>query len=285
MPGAWLRIWTIAAGGLPSPVMAIAKPAGSSPTIIRAGDLRKTYGGHAVLDGVTLEVGRGSFVALVGASGAGKTTLLKTINRLLEPDSGDLEVDGEDTSTMPLTQLRRQIGYVFQGVGLFPHMTIAQNILIQLRLQGKAAIDGEARVSELLDLVSLPQHLADRFPSQLSGGQAQRVGFARALAARPKIMLMDEPFGALDPVTRSDLGKAYRQLHDRMGLTSLLVTHDLAEALLLSDRILVLSQGRILADASPAELLHLEGDPQLEAMIDTVRAQAEALDRLGRGGA
>lgn len=244
----------------------------------------KRFGRQVVLDGISLSIPSGSFVALVGESGAGKTTLLKAINRLVEIDSGSILVDGDLTNTLQLHELRRRIGYVFQGVGLFPHMSVAQNIWLVPRLQGAPAEHRAARVAELLELVSLSPDLADRYPAQLSGGQAQRVGFARALAANPALMLMDEPFGALDPVTRSELGRAYRVLHDRMGLTSILVTHDMAEALLLADRVIVLGGGGILADMPPRDLLHFKGDMSVRAMIDVVRNQADQLEALGKAG-
>jgi len=250
--------------------------------MIRFSDVTKAYGGHRVIERVSFTVERGAFVALVGESGAGKTTVLKAINRLVEIDSGTIMVDGDDIAALPLPTLRRRIGYAFQGVGLFPHMSVAENIWLVPRLQGASPADRDARVAALLDLVSLPRDLADRLPAQLSGGQAQRVGFARALAAEPSIMLMDEPFGALDPVTRSELGRAYRALHDRMGLTSVLVTHDMAEALLLADRIIVLGRGGILADLPPRDLLRFEGDPGVAAMIATVRDQAARLDALAQ---
>jgi osmoprotectant transport system ATP-binding protein len=242
----------------------------------------KAYAGRPVIDDVSLTIPRGAFVALVGQSGAGKTTLLKAINRLIEIDRGKIEIEGEDVAKQPLTALRRGIGYVFQGVGLFPHMSVGENIWLAPGLQGQAESGRAARIAELLDLVSLPPELADRRPAQLSGGQAQRVGFARALAAAPSIMLMDEPFGALDPVTRSELGQAYRSLHARMGLTSLLVTHDMAEALLLADRIIVLGGGRILADMPPRALLNYRGDETVSAMIDVVRHQANRLELLAQ---
>ena len=251
-------------------------------TMIRLEHVSKTFGHRAVLDDVSLNIEQGSFVALVGESGAGKTTLLKAINRLVEIDSGTILIDGEPINALPLHELRRRIGYVFQGVGLFPHMSVAQNIWLVPRLQGADVENRAARVGELLDLVSLPADVAERYPAQLSGGQAQRVGFARALAANPALMLMDEPFGALDPVTRSELGRAYRALHDRMGLTSILVTHDMAEALLLADRVIVLGGGGILADLPPRDLLHFDGDKSVRAMIDVVRDQADRLETLGK---
>jgi len=252
------------------------------PALIRFAQVTKQYGGRRVIDDISLSIARGAFVALVGQSGAGKTTLLKAINRLIEIDNGAITIDGETNTRLPLPTLRRRIGYIFQGIGLFPHMSVADNIWLGPRLQG-AAIAGRAeRIAELLALVSLPADLADRYPAELSGGQAQRVGFARALAAGPSIMLMDEPFGALDPVTRCEIGGAYRALHDRMGLTSVFVTHDLSEALLLADRIIVLGGGGILADLSPRELLQYHGDDSVRAMIDVVRDQAAQLEALAR---
>jgi osmoprotectant transport system ATP-binding protein len=237
--------------------------------------LAKRHGDRPALGGVSLSVSAGQFVALVGPSGSGKTTLLKSINRLVEPDDGVVRIEGRDIRDVPVAQLRHGIGYVIQSIGLFPHMNVAENINIVPRLTGSA----EDRTAELLDLVTLPADMAGRYPRALSGGQQQRVGVARALAARPKLMLMDEPFGALDPVTRDTLGRAYRGLHDRLGLTTLMVTHDIAEALLLADRILVLIEGRIRADAPPAGIV-ADSDPDVRAMIDVPRRQAERLAAL-----
>ncbi|MDQ8754641.1 ABC transporter ATP-binding protein [Sphingosinicella sp. LHD-64] len=237
--------------------------------------LTKRHDGRAALDDVSLSIGSGEFVALVGPSGSGKTTLLKSINRLVEPDAGTIRIDGRGVCEVPLADLRHGIGYVIQGIGLFPHLTVAENIGIVPRLMGV----GEDRVAELLDLAALPADFAGRYPRELSGGQAQRVGLARALAARPGLMLMDEPFGALDPVTRDSLGRAYRALHERLGLTTLMVTHDIAEALLLADRIVVLLAGRIRADAAPATLL-VSDDPEVRAMVEVPRRQAERLQAL-----
>jgi osmoprotectant transport system ATP-binding protein len=240
----------------------------------------KRHGGRTALDDVSLSVDAGSFVALVGPSGSGKTTLLKTINRLVEPDEGQVRLSGRDVRATPAAALRRGIGYVFQGIGLFPHMSVGDNIAVALRLAGAPRSEREARVAELLDLVSLPRDFDARRPAALSGGQAQRVGLARALAARPPLMLMDEPFGALDPVTRDELGRAYRALHDRLGLTTVMVTHDMAEALLLADRVVVLIEGRIRADSSPAALMRGESDDDVRALIEVPRRQAERLAAL-----
>jgi osmoprotectant transport system ATP-binding protein len=238
--------------------------------------LTKRHGDRAALDGVSLSIDAGQFVALVGPSGSGKTTLLKSINRLVEPDEGTILVEGRDVREVPVAALRHGIGYVIQSIGLFPHMTVAENINIVPKLMGKGSAD---RTAELLELVALPAEMTSRYPRELSGGQAQRVGFARALAAGPKLMLMDEPFGALDPVTRDSLGRAYRALHDSLALTTLMVTHDIAEALLLADRIVVLIDGRIRADGAPADLLASQ-DPDVKAMIDVPRRQAERLASL-----
>jgi osmoprotectant transport system ATP-binding protein len=240
----------------------------------------KRYGETTVLADVSLSIARGSFVALVGASGSGKTTLLKTINRLRPADSGSLLLDDREVATIPPAELRRSIGYVFQGIGLFPHMTVAENIAIVPRLTGIDPAGREARVAELLMLVALPAELAQRYPHALSGGQAQRVGMARALAAAPSLMLMDEPFGALDPVTRDEIAQAYRALHDKLGLTTMMVTHELTEALLIADRILVLDAGRIVADATPAELIAGHPDPAVARLIAVPRHQAERLAEL-----
>jgi osmoprotectant transport system ATP-binding protein len=178
--------------------------------------------------------------------------------------------------------LRRRIGYVFQEVGLFPHLTVAENIGVTPRLLGWDKARIKARVDELLDLVALPAEVAQRPPAALSGGQRQRVGVARALAAEPRLMLMDEPFGALDPVTRDALGADYRALHGRLGLTTVMVTHDMAEAVLMADRIVVLKAGRIVADGAPAELLATSADPEVRALLEAPKRQADRLrERLG----
>jgi len=237
---------------------------------------------------VTFSIPARTFVALVGDSGSGKTTLLKMINRLIEPDQGAVSVDGESVQGMAGYSLRRRIGYVFQGIGLFPHMSVAENIGITPVLLGWSREQIDARTAELIDLVELPRTYLTRMPSELSGGQRQRVGVARALAARPHIMLMDEPFGALDPVTRDTLGSEYRRLHERMGLTTVMVTHDVMEAVLLGDRIIVVRQGEIVADGEPQQLLTEHPDPGVRALMDMPRRQAERVrilmqERAARG--
>jgi osmoprotectant transport system ATP-binding protein len=239
----------------------------------------KSYGATIAVDDVTVEIAGGSFVALVGASGSGKSTLLKMVNRLVEPSAGAIAIGGDDVTTAEPHALRRRIGYVFQNIGLFPHMTVAENIVIGLRIAGAKA---DGRAAELLELVDLPAQFAQRMPDALSGGQRQRVGVARALATAPGLMLMDEPFGALDPVTRDQLGVRVRELHDRLGLTTIMVTHDMAEALLLATRVLVMERGRIVADASPRALLAGEGGAAADALVAVPRDQARRLQALER---
>ncbi|HEY9091213.1 ABC transporter ATP-binding protein [Parasphingorhabdus sp.] len=239
-------------------------------------NLSRYYGAVKAVEGVTLDIAAGSLVALVGLSGSGKSTLLKMINQLVEPSAGEVLIDNENVKTGDPHILRRRIGYVFQNVGLFPHMTIARNISIGLELTG--AVEGrQQRVEELLEQVELPQEMASRMPNQLSGGQQQRVGVARALATRPGLMLMDEPFGALDPVTRDSLVGGYKTLHQKLGLTTIIVTHDMAEALYLADRIVVMEGGEIKADATPAEMLSGKAGKEAEALVAVPRAQAEHL--------
>ncbi|MEK9209877.1 ABC transporter ATP-binding protein [Sphingomonas sp. 2378] len=242
-------------------------------------NLSRRYGTVAAVDDVSLTIARGSFVALVGASGSGKSTLLRTINRLETPDSGRVRVEGRDVTAEPPHEWRRRIGYVFQHHGLFPHMTVAANVAIGLRLAGRAVGD---RVGEVLDLVELPRDLADRMPDALSGGQRQRVAIARALATEPPILLLDEALGALDPVTRDAVAGRLVALHQRLKLTTLLVTHDMAEALLTADRVLVMEQGRIVTDTSPAQLVAGEGGEAAQALMAVPRHQAERLAALAR---
>jgi len=241
-------------------------------------NVAKRFGETAAIAGITLSVAHGEFVALVGASGSGKSTLLKTVNRLVEPDAGRIMLAGEDVATRPAPALRRRIGYVFQGVGLFPHMDVAANIGIGPRLAGSSA--SPQRIAQLLELVELEPGHAQRMPGALSGGQRQRVGVARALAADPELLLMDEPFGALDPVIRDGLGKRVRELHDDLGLTTVMVTHDMAEALLLADRVLVMEAGAIVCDATPAALLAGEGGQVAQELVAVPRRQAEQLSAL-----
>lgn len=244
----------------------------------------KRFGAATAVDKVSLDVPAGQFVALVGASGSGKTTLLKTINRLVTPDAGRVLIDGADAAALDAPSLRRRIGYVIQSIGLFPHLTVAENIGVVPSLMGWPKGEIAPRIAELLQLVDLPAEFASRYPAELSGGQQQRVGIARTLAARPGIVLMDEPFGALDPVTRDALGDAYRRLHTELGLTTLMVTHDMQEALLLADRIVVMRAGKVVADASPHDLMAGHPDPEVERLISTPRRQAERVRTLMEPG-
>jgi osmoprotectant transport system ATP-binding protein len=251
--------------------------------IIELSEVVKRYGALAAVDGVSLTIEAGTFVALLGGSGSGKTTTLKTINGLVTPDAGEIRVEGRPVASEVGWALRRRIGYVFQEIGLFPHLTVAENVGMGPKLAGWIAPDIVARVAELLDLTALPRDVSGRMPPELSGGQRQRVGVARALAARPSIMLMDEPFGALDPVTRAALGGEYRALHDRLGLTTVMVTHDVWEALLLADRVVVMGEGKVLADAAPAALLAGHPDQRVQSLMETPRRQAERVRELEAG--
>jgi osmoprotectant transport system ATP-binding protein len=246
-------------------------------------NVSKSYGGEgaAALDGVSLTVGAREFLAIVGPSGSGKTTLLRLVNRLIDPSAGTVRVEGEDVQSIDAVTLRRRIGYVFQGVGLFPHMTVAENIAITPHLLGWDNARMSARVDKLIELVRLDRaKYGDRFPSQLSGGEGQRVGVARALAAEPRIVLMDEPFGALDPLTRDALGEDYRQLHDQLGLTTVMITHDMLEALLLADRIAVIRTGHIVAEGTPHALMNDPQDDYVRELMATPRRHAERLRAL-----
>ncbi len=213
--------------------------------------VRKVYAGPegepvVAVDEVSLTVPRGELLCIIGTSGCGKTTTMKMINRLVEPSAGQVRVDGEDVLRQEPTGLRRRIGYVIQKGGLFPHLTVARNVGLMCTLEGWDPARTEARVDELLALVNLPPaRFRDRYPRELSGGQRQRVGVARALALDPPLILMDEPFGALDPVTRRQLHAEFGQLRAQMGKTIVMVTHDLAEAFALGDRVALMDHGRI----------------------------------------
>lgn len=240
-------------------------------------------GGIRAVDAVSFGVAEGELLALVGESGCGKTTTLKMINRLLEPSSGTVCFKGEDIAGLDPVQLRRRMGWVMQGDGLFPHFTVAENIAVTPRLAGWSEADTRARVPALLELVQLdPARFRNRYPAELSGGQRQRVGLARALAAEPPLLLMDEPFGALDPLTRDSLREDVQALRERLGFAAILVTHDMAEALLLADAIAVMRAGRIIQIGTPAELLNAPADPYVETLLATPRREAERVAALSR---
>jgi osmoprotectant transport system ATP-binding protein len=243
------------------------------PPVVELRAVRRAFGSTVAVRDVSLAVWPRELLVILGESGSGKTTLLKTINRLQVPDTGDVLIDGRSTAAVAGHDLRRRIGYVFQRIGLFPHMTVAENIAVTPRLLGWDEERIRARVDELLTLVNLPAEMASRFPAALSGGQRQRVGVARALAGRPAIMLMDEPFGALDPVTRDTLSAEYRQLHERMELVTVMVTHDVLEALLLADRIVVMRDGEIVASGTPHEMMNEQSDAGVRKLMDMPRRQ------------
>jgi osmoprotectant transport system ATP-binding protein len=226
-------------------------------------------GGRRVLEHFDLAVEPGDVLALVGRSGAGKTTLLKLVNRLLLPDAGVVRVEGRDTRDWAPIPLRRRVGYVLQDVGLFPHMTVADNIAVVPRLEGWTAERVSRRVAELLELIGLSVGFADRWPDELSGGQRQRVGVARALAVDPPILLMDEPFGALDPLTRAELHAEFRRIQDRLRKTVIIVTHDMGEAFALADRVGVLDEGRLIA-CDRANQVAASRDPRVRRLLDAV---------------
>jgi osmoprotectant transport system ATP-binding protein len=225
-------------------------------------------GAGMVLRGVDLDIARGETLALVGRSGAGKSTLLKTINGLIVPERGEVIVDGRATTAWNPFELRRRIGYVLQDIGLFPHMSVGENVAVVPSLLGWDAARTTARVAEMLDLVGLPAaDYASRPALALSGGQRQRVGVARALAADPPILLMDEPFGALDPVTRAELHREFRRIQARLGKTVVIVTHDMAEAFALATRVGVIEGGVVAQLDTPKALLKTE-DPRVRPLLE-----------------
>ncbi|MCB9881290.1 MAG: ATP-binding cassette domain-containing protein [Planctomycetes bacterium] len=223
------------------------------------------------VDELDLEIPTGETHCLLGTSGCGKTTTMKMVNRLIEPTAGTIRVDGEDILSLEPTRLRRRIGYVIQEGGLFPHMDVARNVGLMMQLEGWDVAKREARTLELLDLVNLPHdEFAHRFPHELSGGQRQRVGVARALALDPPHILMDEPFGALDPITRAQVQREFLDLNRRVQKTVLLVTHDVSEAFLLGDRITLMNEGRIVQTGTEAALRTSPRDDFVRSFLETV---------------
>ena len=238
--------------------------------IIRFEGVSKSYGEQPVLKDFSLDVLPGEFLTVIGRSGCGKTTALKLVNGLLRPDTGRVLVQGEDVAEADPVALRRRIGYAIQSVGLFPHMTVERNIAYVpaiSRLEGWKGRERRERVSALLGQVGLDPALAGRYPRALSGGQRQRVGIARALAAGPEILLMDEPFGAVDEITRSQLQEEILRIHRESGITILFVTHDIGEALKLGTRILVMADGRVQQCGLPSEILERPATPFVERFV------------------
>ncbi len=255
----------------------------TQPVAIRFDGVHLTRGTVSVLRGLTLDIRAGETVALVGRSGAGKSTILKLINRLLLPATGEVLVESRSTSSWDPFELRRRIGYVMQEVGLFPHMSIAENIAVVPRLLGWDEARIAARVEALLALVGLqPLEYARRQPDELSGGQRQRVGVARALAGDPPVLLMDEPFGALDPVTRAEMHREFRRIQDQVRKTVVLVTHDMAEAFALATRVGVLADGVLAALDTPAAIARSR-DPRVRPLLEPL-LEASAAFAEGRQG-
>jgi osmoprotectant transport system ATP-binding protein len=249
--------------------------------VIELESVSKHYGDVVAVDALSLRVAKGELLALVGGSGCGKTTTLKMVNRLIEPTRGRIRVGGRDTHELSGPELRRRIGYCFQQVGLFPHLSVARNVGVTPELLGWERGRVEQRVDELLELVELdPALYRERAPAELSGGQQQRVGLARALAAQPEVLLMDEPFGALDPLTRDRLQERFDEIRGRLDITTLFVTHDVAEAIRLGDRIAVLQAGRLVQVGTAGELLRAPADAAVARLLETPRRQAEQLEAL-----
>lgn len=238
--------------------------------MIEIDDITKSYSGTVVVDHVTLTIEPHSVCVIVGTSGSGKTTLMRMINKLVEPTSGHIRIDGEDISGIPAYELRRRIGYAIQGHGLFPHRTVGQNVATVPKLLGWDKSKTANRVDELLSLFQLdPAQFRDRLPHELSGGQQQRVGVARALAAEPNILLMDEPYGALDPVIRAKAQEDLLAIQRKFGTTVVLVTHDMEEAIHLGDKIAVMDKGKLLQFAKPAEIIANPATPFVAELIGT----------------
>ncbi len=248
-------------------------------TAIKFKDVKKAYGDKIVLEGFHLSIAKGEFVTIIGSSGCGKTTVLKMINGLITPTGGDIFVEGKNIRSLNMIQLRRNIGYAIQGSVLFPHMTVEQNIsYVPNLLNKKDKARTKSAVSKWMGIVGLDEEMKDRYPSELSGGQQQRVGIARALAASPDILLMDEPFGAVDEITRGQLQIELRQIYEKTGITVLFVTHDISEALKLGTKVLVMDQGVIQQYAEPDELLRNPGTDFVKQLVDRERRSCHLPD-------
>lgn len=235
-------------------------------------NVTKVYkGGNKAVDNINLEINRGEFVAFIGPSGCGKTTTMKMVNRLIETTEGNIYVDGKNINEVDVVELRRSIGYVIQQIGLFPHMTIRENIALVSKLLKTPLDERNKRAEELIDLVNMDRSYLDRYPGELSGGQQQRIGVLRALAADPPLILMDEPFGALDPITRDALQDEFKDLQQRLGKTIVFVTHDMDEAIKLADRIVILRDGEVVQVGTPDEILRTPANEFVEEFIGEER--------------
>jgi osmoprotectant transport system ATP-binding protein len=256
----------------------------ATPLVLDVRNVAKTYaGGIEAVRGVSLSVTRGKLLALAGTSGCGKTSLLKMINRLEETSGGSIVFGGQDIAALDPVVLRRRIGWVMQGDGLFPHLSVRQNVGLIPRLSGQDGARIELRVREMLDLVRLdPREFGDRMPGELSGGQRQRVGFARALAGEPELVLMDEPFSALDPITRDGLQQDFKSLQADLGFAAVMVTHDMAEALIMADEVAVMRAGQIVQQGTPHTLMTAPADDYVSGLLETPRRQMQAIAELAR---
>ena len=234
-------------------------------------NVSKIYGDNAAVDKINLTINPGDFVCFIGTSGSGKTTLMRMINRMLKPSKGDVFFKGQNIAQFNPVKLRRKIGYVIQNIGLMPHMTIYENITLVPKLLKWSEEKKRAKAKELIHLVELPEDFLDRYPSELSGGQQQRIGVIRALAADQDVILMDEPFGALDPITREGIQDLVKSLQEKMGKTIILVTHDMDEALKLATKIIVMDKGRMVQEGTPTDLLRHPATPFVEKMIGEER--------------
>jgi osmoprotectant transport system ATP-binding protein len=252
-------------------------PSPSASVAVSWREVRKTFpGGHEALRGVSLEVRQGEVLAILGTSGSGKTTLLRLVNRLIEPTAGEVLVQGIPTSQWDPIELRRATGYVIQDVGLMPHLDILANVGLVLRLRGVSRPGRDAEARKRLELVGLdPDRFAPLFPHQLSGGQRQRVGVARALAADPELILMDEPFGALDPITRRELQDEFLRLQHLLGKAVVCVTHDIREACRIADRLALVDHGELIQEGTPADFLHRPADALVRSFFQEAEAVVE----------
>ncbi|WP_438467761.1 betaine/proline/choline family ABC transporter ATP-binding protein [Streptococcus pluranimalium] len=246
--------------------------------IIEFKDIKKVYGDNVAVDTANLSVEAGEFICFIGTSGSGKTTLMRMINRMLKPSEGRIYFEGKDISTINPIHLRRKIGYVIQNIGLMPHMTIYENITLVPKLLKWPEDKKKAKAKELIKLVELPEDFLDRYPSELSGGQQQRIGVIRALAADQDVILMDEPFGALDPITREGIQDLVKTLQEKMGKTIVLVTHDMDEALKLASRIVVMDNGQMVQVGTPDDILHHPATDFVEKMIGEERLMHAQMD-------